>query len=142
MKTQDFRSLPPAGQEQLRRKAVEAVLGGMMHVEAARMFGVTRQAVGAWMERYDLAGAAALKARRRGRPRGTGRLLPWQAAQTARAVVETGKPAGPLTDGAPHTAVLASVFCIPQTGNIAIDISADIPGPGSIGLNGSVQLLP
>ena len=88
MKTQDFRSLPPAGQEQVRRKAVEAVLGGMMHVEAARMFGVTRQAVGTWMERYDLAGAAALKAQRRGRPRGTGRLLPWQAAQTARAVVD------------------------------------------------------
>ena len=88
MKTQDFRSLPPAGQEQLRRKAVDAVLGGMTIVQAARVFGVTRQAVGSWMERYETAGARALKAQPRGRPRGTSRLLPWQAAQTARAVVD------------------------------------------------------
>jgi transposase len=88
MKTQDFRSLPPAGQEQLRRKAVDAVLGGMTMVQAARVFGVTRQAVGSWMERYETAGARALKAQPRGRPRGRGRLLPWQAAQTARAVVD------------------------------------------------------
>jgi len=59
-----------------------------------------------------------------------------------RAIVETGAPAGNLTDGTPHASVLASVFCIPNTGNIAIDISADVPGPGAIGLNGSVQLLP
>jgi transposase len=88
MKTQDFRSLPPAGQEQLRRKAVDAVLAGMPMVQAAQLFGVTRQAVGGWMERYETAGARALKAQPRGRPRGTGRLLPWQAAQTARAVVD------------------------------------------------------
>ncbi len=88
MKTKDFRSLPPAGQEQLRRKAVDAVVNGMTLVEAARIFGVTRQAVGSWMERYETAGARALKAQARGRPRGTGRLLPWQAAQTARAVVD------------------------------------------------------
>jgi transposase len=88
MKTIDFRSLPPAGQERLRRKAVDAVLNGMTIVEAARVFGVTRQAVGSWMERYEIAGARALKAQPRGRPRGTGRLLPWQAAQTARAVVD------------------------------------------------------
>jgi transposase len=88
MRTIDFRSLPPEGQEQLRRKAVDAVLNGIMIVEAARVFGVTRQAVGSWMERYEIAGARALKAQPRGRPRGTGRLLPWQAAQTARAVVD------------------------------------------------------
>jgi hypothetical protein len=58
----------------------------------------------------------------------------------ARAIVETGKPAGSLTDGAPHNSVLASVFCIPQTGNIAIDIAADLPGPGAIGLNGTAHL--
>jgi len=70
MKTQDFRSLPPAGQEQLRRKAVDAVLSGMTLVAAARVFGVTRQAVGSWMDRYEEAGPRALKAQRRGRPRG------------------------------------------------------------------------
>ena len=60
----------------------------------------------------------------------------------ARAIGETGRAAGDLSDGAAHSSVLGSVFCIPLTGNIAIDISADLPGPGAIGLNGSVQLLP
>lgn len=88
MKILDFRALSPQAQEQVRRKAVQAVRDGMTRVEAARLYGVTRQAVGAWVQRYEAGGAAALKAARRGRPRGTGRLLPWQAAQTARTVVD------------------------------------------------------
>jgi len=32
------------------------------------------------------------------------------------------------------------VFCIPSTGNAAVDGVADLPGPGAIGLNGVVQL--
>jgi hypothetical protein len=58
----------------------------------------------------------------------------------AKAIVENGTPAGNLTDNLPHNSVLASTFCIPMTGNIAIDIAADLPGPGSIGLNGNAQL--
>ena len=54
--------------------------------------------------------------------------------------METGSPAGNLSDGMPHTGVLGAVFCIPNTGNIAIDIAADLPGPGAIGLNGMAQL--
>jgi len=88
MKRLDFRALAPQAQEQVRRKAVQAVQEGMTRVEAARLYGVTRQAVGAWVQRYEAGGAAALKAARRGRPRGTGTLLPWQAAQTARTVVD------------------------------------------------------
>src|SRR5262249_33277402 len=55
-------------------------------------------------------------------------------------ISETGKPAGSLGDGQPHTAVLGSVFCIPATGNAAVDGVADLPGPGAIGLNGTTQL--
>jgi hypothetical protein len=59
---------------------------------------------------------------------------------TAKAIVENGLPGGDLTDNLGHNAHLASVFCIPMTGNLSIDIAADLPGPGSIGLNGTAQL--
>jgi hypothetical protein len=59
---------------------------------------------------------------------------------TAEAIVVDGAPAGDITDGLPHNSNLASVFCIPMTGNLSIDIAADLPGPGAIGLNGNTQL--
>ena len=61
---------------------------------------------------------------------------------TAQRIAETGLPGGNLTDHAPHHSVLASVFCIPATGNPAVDGVADIPGPGAIGLNGNARLNP
>lgn len=87
MRTKDFRSLPPQAQEDLRRKAVKAVLGGRTRVEAAALFGVSAKAVGAWVKAHREGGAGALRARPRGRPKG-GSLLPWQAAQIARAVMD------------------------------------------------------
>jgi len=42
MKTKDARSFSSETQEEIRRKAVQAVLEGKKHVEAARIFGVTR----------------------------------------------------------------------------------------------------
>jgi hypothetical protein len=59
---------------------------------------------------------------------------------TAKCITETGSPAGDSSDGAPHGSRLGSVFCIPATGNPAIDGVADLPGPGAIGLNGTVQV--
>ena len=41
----------------------------------------------------------------------------------------------------PHNAVLGYSFCIPSTGNAAVDGVADLPGPGSLGLNGESQYL-
>jgi len=64
----DARSLPAAAQEDLRRKAVAAVRSGMSQVEAAGVFGVTRQAVGRWVGTVREKGTKALRARRRGRP--------------------------------------------------------------------------
>jgi hypothetical protein len=48
----------------------------------------------------------------------------------AECIQENGNPAGDLTDGNPHPAVLGSVFCIPATSQAAIDGAADLPGPG------------
>jgi transposase len=87
MKTKDFRSLPPGGQEDIRIKAVLAVEGGKTRREVGELLGVTRQSVGQWVKLYKQDGVAALRAKPRGRPRG-GSLRPWQCAQIARSVVE------------------------------------------------------
>lgn len=83
MKTQDFRALTPQAQEDLRRKAVKAVLAGRTRIEVAEVFGVTREAVGGWMQKHRAGGAAALCARPRGRPKG-GSLTVRQAQQVVR----------------------------------------------------------
>lgn len=87
MKTHDARSLPSIAQEDLRKKAINAVLDGKKQVEVAEVFGITRQAVGKWIKTYREGGEKALKAKRRGRPKG-GSLLPWQAVQIAKTVID------------------------------------------------------
>jgi hypothetical protein len=58
----------------------------------------------------------------------------------ARGIAMSGAPTGNLLDELPHAGVLSSLFCIPPTGNGAIDGSADLPGPGGASLNGNAQL--
>lgn len=70
MKIRDARSLPAVAQEDLRCKAVKAVMNGRTQVEVAEIFGITRQAVSKWLKAYRKGGEKALKARRRGRPKG------------------------------------------------------------------------
>jgi len=86
MEIRDARSLPSIAQEDLRQKAVKAVLDGKKQLEVAKTLGVTRQNVGKWVKKFRQRGEKALKAKRRGRPKG-GSLLPWQAAQIAKTVV-------------------------------------------------------
>jgi transposase len=83
----DFRSLEAGAQEAIRRRAVAAVESGMPQVKAAKLFGITRQAIGNWMEIYSTKGRAGLKAKRRGRPPG-GQLKGWQAAQISRDIMD------------------------------------------------------
>src|SRR5262249_10919939 len=61
---------------------------------------------------------------------------------TTRAIQEAGVAAGNLSDNQPHHSILAAIFCIPKTGNVAIDGVASLPGPGAIGLNGNAQITP
>ncbi|HXJ35711.1 MAG TPA: hypothetical protein VMS22_16890 [Candidatus Eisenbacteria bacterium] len=49
-------------------------------------------------------------------------------------ITETGTTGGNLTTGPAVPATLASVFCIPATGNVLIDGAADLPGPGATSL--------
>ncbi len=86
MDTQDARSLPGAAQEALRRRAVEAARSGMAKVEAARVFGVSRQTVIKWTQAWETGGHRALRAKRRGRPSAI-QLAPHQAALVVRLIL-------------------------------------------------------
>lgn len=66
----DARRLSPQVQEDLRRRVVAAVEGGMTQLTAAAAFGVSRRAVGTWVRASRTAGPEALRARRRGRTPG------------------------------------------------------------------------
>src|SRR3989337_3065764 len=77
MKTKDFRSSNPEAQEDIRKKAVAAGRSGRTQGEVAAIFGETGQTVNAWMRQYGEGGEKALKAKRRGRPKG-GSLEPGQ----------------------------------------------------------------
>ncbi len=83
----DARSISPSAQEHLRRLAVKAVIQGTQQKEVAQMFGVTRHTVCRWVKAYRHQGQEGLKAKKKGRPAG-GKLLPWQAAQIAKTVVD------------------------------------------------------
>ena len=52
MKTKDAHSLPSVAQEDLRRRAIKAVLDGTKQVEVSKILGVTVQAVGKWIKAY------------------------------------------------------------------------------------------
>ena len=76
----DLRSLGARAQEAIRMRAVEVVKAGMGKSRAAEVFGVSRRAVSRWMSADRQGGKEALKAKPRGRPRGGGKLKPWQCA--------------------------------------------------------------
>lgn len=82
----DARTLPPKAQEDLRRRVIAAVRGGMGKTEAARVFGVTRQSIHNWVNAVQDGGVSALRARQRGPKPGTRMLKPTQAATIVRII--------------------------------------------------------
>lgn len=87
MATKDARSLSPSAQEAFRIRAVQAVLEGQKQSDVARILGVTVQSISNWVKRHRREGDQALKAGKRGRPKG-GLLLPWQAGQIVRTLCD------------------------------------------------------
>jgi transposase len=83
---QDARSLSAEAQEDLRRRVVAAVQGGLSQSEAARVFQVARGTVNVWVGRVEREGTGALQAQKRGRPRQP-RLAPHEAATTVRMIL-------------------------------------------------------
>ncbi len=83
----DARKLEPATQGHLRRLAVLAIRGGMKQTDAAQKYQVSLRAVNKWVALSKVGGLKALKPKRRGRPRGQGRLNAKQAAHIRRLVI-------------------------------------------------------
>jgi hypothetical protein len=76
----------------------------------------------------------------------TGAFCPGQAAALRNGcfgqaactnITETGTAAGAISAGVPKSATLASVFCLPATGNTQIDNTTSLPGPGAVSLPGT-----
>ena len=88
MKTKDFRALTPSAQEEVRKRAVQAVLSGQTQRAVARTTGVSEHAMSKWMKSYRLHGEAGLNANSRGRKKGGGRLSFEEGEQIAKTVVE------------------------------------------------------
>jgi len=85
MERRDTRRLSPAEQDELRRRAVFAVLDGATRTEVGAILGVPRQTIGQWVKAYEKGGEEALVSKRRGRKKGAGaKLEPWQEAQVAK----------------------------------------------------------
>ncbi|MFN7713442.1 MAG: IS630 family transposase [Curvibacter sp.] len=83
----DARKLNGATQAHLRKLMVKAVRGGMTQTEAAATYGVSLRAVSKWMKLSRAGGLKALKAGKRGRRPGGGRLNTAQAARIRALIV-------------------------------------------------------
>ena len=81
----DARHLSPEGQEDLRRRVMQALRGGMKKAHAAKTFGVSRQAIHNWVSAYGEGGSKALVAKKRGRPKQP-RLKAAQVRETKRLI--------------------------------------------------------
>lgn len=86
MSKHDARTLAPSAQEDLRRRVVAAVKGGMGKTEAANTFQVTRQSIHNWMNAVEDGGSRALKARKRGPKEGAKLLDASQSSALVRAI--------------------------------------------------------
>jgi transposase len=88
VRVRDARRLSPAGQEDLRRRAVAAVKAGRTQVAVAAVLGVSPQAVSRWVNAFDRKGNRALDAGKRGRRPGEQKALDArQEARVRRAVL-------------------------------------------------------
>jgi transposase len=92
MTDKDARSLPGAAQAALRNRAVQAVLDGLDQAEAARVFGVHRNAVNRWIKRYRQGGWDGLSEQRRGRRTGEQAALTEHQQQEVIALVRDTTP--------------------------------------------------
>src|SRR5438874_8719314 len=90
--TRDARSLSAEALETLRRRAVAAVESGESRSEVARLFGVSRKTVGAWVLAYRQHGEDAFRPKTRGRRPGEQLALsPAQQAWTIKTII-SGTP--------------------------------------------------
>lgn len=66
MKDQDFRRTTQKAQDEIRKRAVKAVLKGKTQTEVAEIFGVSRSTVNIWVNNYRRKGKQSLTSKKRG----------------------------------------------------------------------------
>lgn len=88
MAKNDARCLPASAQQDIRFKAIRAIRAGKTQTEVAIFLGVSRQAIWKWIKQSEKNGLRSLRKKKQGRPSGGGVLLPWQAAQIAKSIVD------------------------------------------------------
>ncbi|MCI2415841.1 helix-turn-helix domain-containing protein [Saccharopolyspora sp. K220] len=87
MTARDARNLSPEALEELRRRAVAAVESGSSRTEVARLLGVSRKTVGAWLRAYRRTGEESFRPKVRGRRPGEQLALsPAQQAWTVKTI--------------------------------------------------------
>ncbi len=87
MMQRDTRTLSPDAQEALRFRVVAALRGGMAKASAARIFGVSRTSIDAWLTRVAMGNINSLRSKKRGRP-STPRLKGHQAATIVKLITD------------------------------------------------------
>ena len=91
MQKHDGRSIPDAALEVLRERAVAMREAGNSQLAIARALGVHKNTVYRWLKAWRVAGAASLKAKKRGRRPQAKRLLDAdQAAEVQRLMTDNG----------------------------------------------------
>jgi transposase len=91
MQERDGRSIPDAALEVLRERAVAMHEAGNTQLAIASALGLHKNTVYRWLKGWRVAGAVALKAKRRGRRPQAKRLLDVaQAAEVQRLMIEHG----------------------------------------------------
>lgn len=75
MEKRDARSISPEAQEEVRRQAVKLHCEGLKNTEIAQILDVHRSTVSGWLTHYNLEGTSSLRAKKRGRPPGSGMQL-------------------------------------------------------------------
>lgn len=75
MEKRDARSLTPQTQEEIRRQSVRLLKSGLKTQQVADQLEVSRKSVQAWKTAHKEGGMKALKAKKQGRPKGSGLVL-------------------------------------------------------------------
>lgn len=92
MKKRDARSLSPETQEEIRRQAIRLLKANHKMQEVADRLEVSRKAVHDWKVAYKKGGMKALKAKKQGRPKGTGLTLSDKQQRKIRTIICDATP--------------------------------------------------
>jgi transposase len=85
MTKQDFRNVSQKAQDEIRKRAVKAVLLGKLQTEVALIYGISRQSVNTWVNNYKRKGKQTLVSKKRGNPQEP-KLKGHQAATIAKII--------------------------------------------------------